>query len=122
MISNRRAHKRYKKAIFFRIVTPEPRELTSIDISLGGLLFESGTFCNVNQMLSLEIIIPNRKSIPCEARIAWVYPVQSQKLRSSGRGLNGVNPGKKTAPIYKVGLQFLNLSSRDQEKLKNFIY
>jgi len=113
MISNRRAHKRYKKAVFFRIITPEPRELTSLDISLGGLLFESGIFYDVNQTLPLEIIIPNRKPIPCEARVAWVYPVQSQKLRFSGRGLNGV---------YKIGLQFLNLSNRDQEKLKNFIY
>ena len=104
MISNRRAHKRYKKPIFFRITTPKPEELESVDISLGGVLFESRKFYSVNQVLPIEVIIPNKKPVSCEARIAWVYP------------------GIKNEPLYKTGLQFLNLSASDREKLKNFIY
>jgi len=104
MYREKRIDKRVKKQIFFKVLSDNSKEQSSIDISLGGLLMESDKHYNINQLLQLELIIPNNKSILCDSRVAWVY--------SATRG----------EPFHRVGLQFMEMTSRDQEKLKNSIY
>ena len=101
MFKEKRSHKRVKKTIFFRVLSSGFKEQASVDVSLGGLLMESPAFLDIDNTVGLELILPNDQPIYCQGRIAWVYPVT------------------KNAPSYKVGVQFLNLSPREEEKLKN---
>ncbi len=100
----RRRNKRVEKPVSFRMHPGELREQRSGNISLGGLVMESNRFYHINQSFSLELIIPNETPIYCNARVAWIYP----RTRS--------------VSIHKVGLQFLDISPHDQERLKKFIY
>jgi len=103
MDSERRTYNRLRRSIFFRIPSLDLKVQPSVDISMGGLLIEMNKPCKEDANFDLELIIPNEEPISCSARVAWVYP--------KNRG----------ATFYKTGLQFLNLTPKDQSRLKKVI-
>ena len=104
MLKERRHAERVKKPVYFKLETNGMKERRSVDISLGGLLMESDKLLDVDEKIKIELIIPNQKSIFCQTRVAWAYP------------------RTKNAVSYKIGLQFLGMSAKDMENLKDAIY
>jgi len=104
MKNERRTHARLKKSVFFRIPKEDLGVKPSIDISLGGLLAEVNSPYDIDTRFNLELIIPNEIPIYCEARVAWIYP-----------------QGESTS-FYKTGLQFVDISPKDKERLRKLIY
>ncbi len=98
----RRASERVRKKIHLR-VNPPGQAATILDISLHGLLIESSKHYEPNTAVRLKLMLPGGIEFQCDADVIWV------------------NPKTTTAPIYRVALQFTNLSEADLAALKKVL-
>lgn len=73
-------------------------------ISLGGMLIESGPEIAVDSTLSMELFLPDGSLISFAGRVASCLPV------------NEGGPGP-----YDIGIEFLDMSEQDHERLRGFI-
>ena len=100
MHTERRAKKRTKKSVAFRVPSFGMEEQHSVDVCQDGIMAESSRFYDTNHEFDITLMIPGEEPIRCRARVAWIYP------------------RTKDALSYKIGLEFLELSLAGQEKLK----
>ena len=95
----RRVNKRVKSPIIFHTTLCGLRKQRSINISRDGLLMESDKLHPLKKVFTILLTVPDSEPVDCKARVVWVAP------------------RRKDACSYKLGIQFLDLSPEDKEKL-----
>ncbi|MGB9715132.1 MAG: PilZ domain-containing protein [Thermodesulfovibrionales bacterium] len=95
--------------IRFQIVTPE--EVTDFfesckikELSLGGMLIESEHSPNIENRLQMEVFLPEDEPVTLTGRIASCHIVREEEPK-----------------LYDLGIEFLEMSDEDRERLKKFI-
>jgi c-di-GMP-binding flagellar brake protein YcgR len=96
--------------IRFQIVTPE--EVTDFfesckvkELSLGGILIESEHAQEIENKLQMEIFLPEGEPITLLGRIASCLLIKDEDPK-----------------LYDLGIEFLEMSEEDRERLEEFIY
>ena len=102
---DRRESKRFKKTLPVIIHRPYPEDkIKTADVSMGGVsIVGVQKYYDFGQEIYIEILLPKEDSILCATR------------------LMSICPRSKDAEAYRIGLQFLDMSDEDKEKLKNCI-
>lgn len=95
--------------IRFQIVTPE--EVTDFfesckikEISLGGMLIESEHSPEIENKLQMEIFLPEDEPITLTGSIVSCHLI-----------------GKEEPKLYELGIEFLEMSDEDRDRLRKFI-
>ncbi|MFA5146462.1 MAG: PilZ domain-containing protein [Candidatus Omnitrophota bacterium] len=101
----RRKYPRFKIVIPAVIHHPYNEHAETADISLGGVaIYNIQKYYNTEETVGLELILGEESgSVFCNARVASIYP------------------NTKDAEIYKLHLEFLDMSDEDKKKLKDWI-
>jgi hypothetical protein len=79
----------------------------ALNISKGGLLFQSAGKPEVGQILQIGLKLPNGTSIQLEAEVRHVAQTQAKDDRSPLEVER--EPAKKKAATFQVGVEFRNL-------------
>ena len=103
MSTERRGSKQGKKRFFFKVPELGPRQHPCVDISLHGLLIKSTKYIVLDKRLDIQLMLPDGEPMICKTKVSWIRP----NIRS--------------APLYKVGLAFIDLSPEDKERLEKNI-
>ncbi len=94
--ANRRQYPRVQAPIFCWIkrftVRSEPERLPLIDISLGGMRVHLQREVKMNDILDMELSLPDSTVLQCTARVAWLSPLPVWASMK-----------------YDVGFQFMNM-------------
>jgi c-di-GMP-binding flagellar brake protein YcgR len=95
--------------IRFQIVTPE--EVTDFfesckvkELSLGGMLIESEHVQEIENRLQLEVFLPEGDPITLGGRVVSCFEIKDMDPK-----------------LYDIGIEFLEMSDEDRERLKEFI-
>ncbi|NWF52403.1 MAG: PilZ domain-containing protein [Nitrospirae bacterium] len=95
--------------IRFQIVTPE--EVSDFfesckikELSLSGMLIESEHLYEVDNKMQMEVFLPEDEPITLSGRVASCYSVKVEDTM-----------------LYDLGIEFLEMSGEDRERLKKFI-
>lgn len=105
MPDDRRKYPRYKKSLSVVIHSPFTEDrLETATVSLNGLtVYNVQKYCNMEEILRLELVFPKGSSVFCNARVVSVYPQT------------------KEASTYKLGLQFLDMDESGKQILKKYL-
>jgi len=93
------------------IFLPENKMESSktMDISEGGVCFESGSRLDTDAQIQITLKFPKDKGSVClRARVAWIKNIE--ELSKGG------------ANKYRLGLEFINLKNRDKKTISKFIH
>jgi c-di-GMP-binding flagellar brake protein YcgR len=97
----------YVDVVWERIANPAQQAIFKDDktknISEGGICLNINEKVQMGEFLDVVILLPNQKTIRSKSRVQWVRESEVVTKR------------------YDVGLEFLNISSQDQEELKAFV-
>ena len=104
-MEERRRYPRLKKSIAIIVHRPYSEgKIEVLNISLVGVsIYGSLKYYNLEDTVFIELILSKGDSIVCNARVVWLYP------------------NAKEAPEHKAGLEFLDMSEGDKEKLRIFL-
>ncbi len=83
-----------------------PAEDITMDVSEGGVCFIAYEKLPIGEELNLEIELSNAKAITSKAKVSWVREFEII--------------GAKREKGYEVGVQFIDISPQDQEKIDKF--
>ena len=105
MANERREYPRFKKTLPVIIHRPyNETKIETADISLiGSSVSGAQKYYDTESTIYIEIILSESDSIFCNARVTSIYP------------------HTKDAQAYRLGLQFLDMSADDKEKLKTYL-
>lgn len=103
MNGERRSNKRFERVIYFRIIPSGMETQQVLNISVGGFCIAVSELHDISDIIDIKLFLLG-ESLYCQGRVVWIYPTS------------------RHADIRRIGLEFLNLSSQDQERLKNMLH
>ncbi|MFO8053327.1 MAG: ATP-binding protein [Candidatus Omnitrophota bacterium] len=102
--------KRYRYQAICNIVLPSDGKLPgqTIDISKGGICFQSSKKIKKRDKIKAELEVPQRKKgVIVEGRVAWVEKIRERV--------------EKEGAIYKVGIEFSQLGKKEKDTINQAI-
>ncbi|MCQ9206371.1 MAG: PilZ domain-containing protein [Omnitrophica bacterium] len=100
MIRERRSEKRVKAQVAVRIPAFGMALRHPVNICPSGLSVISSVFLDVNHEFDMELIVQGKDSIYTRARVMWI------------------DPKRKGAGCYRVGMKFMDLGPEDKKRLQ----
>lgn len=100
----RRRFPRLKTPVFYRPSSTLGIVRQTSNLSLGGVRIYSNNPLKENELLDIELALPNGKSIATSARVVWIM---------------GLPPG--SIALYDVGLEFTHIPPESFQELKSYL-
>lgn len=102
--ANRRQYPRVQVPIYCwqknSTTRSEPERFPLVDISLGGMRVHLQREVKLNDMLEMELLLPDNSILQCTSRVAWLSPLPVW-----------------ASTKYDVGFQFMNMSTETIKRL-----
>lgn len=105
-----RKFRRVKYKLDLEIILPEHKTETvqSLDLSLGGICFETKISLRTDSLVMIKLKLPTRKtSLYIQGRVVWIKNIEQIKKHEINK--------------YKIGVEFINLKDKDTKALSKFI-
>ncbi len=100
----RRRFPRLKTPVFYRPSSTFGTSRQASNLSLGGVRVYSNKPLKENELLDIELALPNGKSVAASARVIWIMVLP---------------PGSNA--LYDVGLEFTHIPPESLQELKSYL-
>ncbi len=100
----RRRYPRLKTPVFYRPSSTFGISHQASNLSLGGVRIYSNKPLKENELLDIELALPDGKAISATTRVVWI---------------KALPPG--STALYDVGLEFIHISPEALQELKSYL-
>ena len=102
--NNRRQFTRVKAPVYFSSKNVYAPKKQVFDIGLGGVKVQSDHPVHVGERLNIELHLPDESSLNCYAKVMWLESTRQDN-----------------SPSFNMGLQFIEVTHQDLQRLASII-